>query len=118
MCLVQDLPHILANVVNLRSQLIELLEPDFGLLDHLLSLKVLTRPQLADLRSERTVYRRNGAMLDLLVSSDDKCDEFLKALWQSGQQHIANFVTENGGHNTLQCSNLSVDCNTLLSHDS
>jgi len=34
-------------------------EPDFGLLDHLLSLHVLTPRQSADVRSERTVYRRN-----------------------------------------------------------
>ena len=57
---------ILANIIRLRSDLGNIIEPDFGLLDHLLSVKFLTRPQLAHVRSERTVYERNDAMLNFL----------------------------------------------------
>jgi len=86
----------LANITRLKSDLANIVEPDFGLLDHLLSLNVLTRRQLAKVRSERTVYERNDALLDLL-ETEDQCDKFVKALQQTGQQHVANFITQNGG---------------------
>ena len=82
--------------MRLKSALTNIVEPDFGLLDELLSLDVLTRPQLADVRSERTVYRQNAALLDLLVSKD-QCDKFLTALQRTHQQHILNFIRQNGG---------------------
>jgi len=85
-------------MVRLKSDLTNIVEPDFGLLDALLSLEVLTRQELADVRSERTVYRRNAALLDLLTS-DDQCDKFLTALERTDQQHIVNFITHNGGQN-------------------
>ena len=82
--------------MRLKSDLANIVEPDFGLLDQLLSLGVLTRRQLAKVRSERTVYERNDAMLDLLVS-DVQCNKFVKALQRTDQQHIINFITQNGG---------------------
>jgi len=86
-------------MVRLKSALTNIVEPDFGLLDELLSLEVLTLPEVADVRSERTVYRRNAALLDLLTS-DDQCDKFLTALERTDQQHIVNFITHNGGQNS------------------
>jgi len=88
--------NILANIMNLKSRLKELFEPDFGLLSELLGMNVLSRPELADVRSERTVYRRNAATLNLLVT-EDQCGKFLKALQRTGQQHVVNYITENGG---------------------
>jgi len=88
-------PAILPSITALKYQLANFIEPDFGLLDHL-SLHVLTPRQLDDVRSERTVYRRNDALLDLL-KSEEQCDKFLKALEQTGQQHVANYITQNGG---------------------
>jgi len=82
--------------MRLKSALTNIVEPDFGLLDELLRLEVLTRPELADVRSERTVYRRNAAFLDLM-ESEEQCDKFLKALERTGQRHIVNFVRGNGG---------------------
>jgi len=73
------------------------MEPDFGLLDLLLSLDVLTRRELADVRSEKTVYRRNDALLDMMTT-EDKCVKLLKGLQQTDQQHVVNFITQNGGH--------------------
>jgi len=90
-------PDILKNIMRLKSALTNIVEPDFGLLDELLRLEVLTRPELADVRSERTVYRRNAAFLDLLTTSD-QCAKLLKALQRTQQQHIVNFITENGGN--------------------
>jgi len=88
---------ILSNVMRLKSDLANIIEPDFGLLDQLLSLGVLTRRQYAKVRiGDKTVYEQNDAMLDLLVSQD-QCEKFVKALQRTGQQHVANFITQNGG---------------------
>jgi len=88
---------LLAYVTNLKSQLSDIIEPDFGLLDQLLSMEVLSRRQYDDVRSERrAAYRRSEAVLDLLTS-EDRCSKFLKALQLTGQQHIVNFITKNGG---------------------
>ena len=70
--------------------------PDVPLQDELLRLDVLSRRQCADVRSERTVYERNDALLDLLTS-EEQCDKFLKALERTHQQHVANFILQNGG---------------------
>jgi len=91
-----DTPHILGNIARLKSDLANIIEPDFGLLDQLLSLEVLTRRQCVKVRSERTVYEQNDALLDLLVS-EDQCDKFVRALQRTRQQHIVNFITQNGG---------------------
>ena len=98
-------PRILSAITTLKSRLADIIEPDFGLLDHLLGLHVLTLRQLADVRSERTVYRRNDALLDLLTS-ERQCRKFLKALKRTQQTHVANFIIEHGG----QKRNLSVVC--------
>ena len=82
--------------MRLKYSLTNIIEPDFGLLDRLLCLEVLTLREFADVRSERTVYRRNAALLDLL-RSEEQCDWFLKALKRTHQQHIVNFIECNGG---------------------
>ena len=78
----------------------DFVEPDFGLRDHLLRLDVLNHKQLACVRSEKTVYERNDALLDLLTS-EDQCVKFLHALQLTGQQHVVNFIKQNGGKNTV-----------------
>jgi len=90
-------PRHLANIKRLKSDLTNIIEPDFGLLDHLLRLKVLTRRQYDDVRSERrAAYRRSEAVLDLLVS-EDQCDKFVVALQQTDQQHVVNYLSQHGG---------------------
>ena len=87
---------VISSIKTLKYRLADFINPDFGLLDHLLSLNVLTPRDAADVRSERTVYRRNDALLELLTSQD-KCVKFLQALQRTGQQHVVNYVTQNGG---------------------
>jgi len=88
---------VLYNIKRLKSDLANIIEPDFGLLDQLLHLEVLTRRQYAKVRGgDKTVYERNDALLDLLVS-EDQCCKFVEALQRTGQQHIINFITQNGG---------------------
>ena len=104
-------PQLLASIVRLKSDLANIIEPDFGLLDELLSLEVLTRRQYDDIRSERrAAYRRSEAVLDLLVSAD-QCDKFVTALQRTGQQHVVNFLRQNGGQKL--CSVISHQCCSL-----
>jgi len=92
---------VLTSIISLKSHLSDIIEPDFGLLDHLLSLEVLTRRQYEDIRSEgRAAYRRSEAVLDLL-KTEDQCDLFVKALQRTGQQHVINYITQNGGQNSI-----------------
>jgi len=90
-------PRMLDSIARLKSPLTDIIEPDFGLLDELRSLGVLARRDYDDVRSERgAAYRRSKAILDLLTT-EDQCGKFLKALQRTGQQHIVNFVTQSGG---------------------
>jgi len=90
--------------MKLRSQLSDIIEPDFGLLDQLLSLGVFTRRQYDDIRSERrAAYRRSDSVLDLLIT-EEQCDRFLTALQRTDQQHIINFIKQNGGETVILLS--------------
>ena len=100
MLFLDDMSSILYNIRRLKSELADIIEPDFGLLDQLLRLEVLTRRQYDDISSERrAAYRRSEAVLDLL-ESEDQCEQFIVALQRTDQQHVVNFVEhikENGG---------------------
>ena len=91
-----DKTRFLSVITRLKHQLADFIEPDFGLLDELLRLEVLSRREVADVSSERTVYRRNDALLELLTS-EDQCGKFLTGLRRTGQHHVVNFITQNGG---------------------
>jgi len=86
--------QLLAALTSLKSQLSELIEPDFGLLDQLLSLEVLTRRQYTTIRSERTAFDRTDAVLDL-ATTEDHCCKLFTALEQTQQQHVINLITQN-----------------------
>ena len=88
--------RILPVIMTLKLRLGDFVDPDFGLLKELLRLEVLTRRECARVRSERTVYERNDALLDLLTS-EEQCVKFLKALQRTGQQHVVNYIEQNGG---------------------
>ena len=93
-----DEPSMLANIVILKSYLSDIIEPDYGLLDQLLSLEVLSRRQYDDIHSERgATYRRSEALLDLL-ETEEQCNKFLEALRLCNQQHVVNLIKQNGGH--------------------
>jgi len=88
---------ILANITRLKSALENIIEPDFGLLKLLLGMNVLTHRQYDDIRYDnRAPYRRSEAVLDLL-ETQDQCHKFVTALQQTGQQHVVNYITQNGG---------------------
>ena len=96
-----DKTSILSAITTLKSSLADFIEPDFGLLHKLLRLHVLTRRQVASVRKKETVFDRNDALLELLTSdsrsSEEQCGKFLTALQRTGQHHVVNFITQNGG---------------------
>jgi len=96
-------PSLLSNVMRLKSDLAHIIEPDCGLMDQLFSLEVLTDIQLAEVCSQETVFERNDTMLYLL-ESEDQCEQFIVALQRTDQQHVINFLSQNGGqeHRYLQ----------------
>jgi len=98
-----DEPRILSVITALKNRLVDIIEPDFGLLDELLRLEVLSQREYSKVGSERTVYEWNDALLDLLTS-EDQCGKFLTALQRTGQHHVINFITQNGGqqHNDVE----------------
>ena len=90
-------PGILSAITTLKYRLADIIEPDFGLLDELLRLEVLSRRQYNKVRSgEKAAYERSDAVLDLLTS-EEQCVKFLKALQRTHQEHVVNFITQNGG---------------------
>ena len=91
-----ETPHVFAKIRKLKCRLTYYIEPDYGLLDELLSQEVLTLREWAVIHRKETAYDRNAALLDLLVT-EEQSRKFLKALQQTDQQHILNFIAANGG---------------------
>jgi len=84
-------------ITTLKDRLADIIEPDFGLLEDLLRLQVLTRRQYNRIRSgDKAAYERSDAVLDLLTT-EDHCVKFLEALRRTEQQHVMNFITQHGG---------------------
>ena len=97
MILAGDTTSILPVITRLKYQLADFIDPDFGLLDELLRLGVLTRRQCVKIRSgNKTANEQNDMLLDLLTS-ENQCVKFLAALQRTGQQHVVNYITQEGG---------------------
>jgi len=96
---------LLTAIMKLKHSLSDLIEPEFGLLDYLLSLEVLTRRQFNKVRAgDKPTYERCDDLLDLLTS-EDQCVKFIKALKKTAQQHVVNYITQHGGlTSTLPCN--------------
>ena len=89
----------LASIRRLKSQLPDLIEPECGLLDQLVGLEVLSDREYDKIcAGDKAKYELNDAVLDRLTS-EEQCRKFLQALQDTGQQHVVNFITQNGGQN-------------------
>jgi len=93
--LATDSAQILTSIVSLREDLLDVMEPNFGLLDLLVSFGVLTHRQREDVDCVQAVYKKNAAILDCLKTGD-QCMKFLTALTNTNQQHVVNFVLKCG----------------------
>ena len=107
MLCIKRLAATLTSIVKLKDELPDFIEPGFGLLDHLLSLEVLTRRECNIVRAgDKAAEERSQAVLNLL-KSEDQCGKFLKALQETGQQHVVNFIGQNGGKIDNVCASHS-----------
>ena len=83
--------------------LCELMEPDFGLLDHMCSFGILSPLAADEINSAMSSYNRNEIILRNVIDCDDrdKQESFLRALTHTRQQHIVNFINTDGGNTSL-----------------
>jgi len=83
------------SIVQLREDLLDVIEPNFGLLDELTAFSVLTNRQRQDVDSVKAVYKKNACILDCLTT-EDQCLKFIEALEKTKQPHIVNLIMNRG----------------------
>ena len=83
----------------MREKLCELVEPSDVFISILLRKKILLDAQCKELRCKVTVYEKNDLLLTYLLdeSFPGGYSGLLDVLIETGQEHIVNFVTSNGG---------------------
>lgn len=81
---------------DIRSLLLDRINPDFDLLDILLRNEALDRKEYQEIKSRPTSYDKNVLLLEI-VTRKEKLREFFEALAGSRQEHLVNYVTANGG---------------------
>ena len=77
-----------------------MVEPDYGLVNELLSRGVITDRDHAMIQAGRDVYTRNDSLLHCLASTEltgDQFQQLIDALDDTGQAHVANFIRGDGG---------------------
>ena len=79
-------------------ELEHLLELNHGLLDDLMSGGLIEyEDQVGDLEAKSSFLVQRGCLLDIMVEkSPTDIPQFLEALRTTGQEHVANFITQNG----------------------
>ena len=83
---------------SLASSLRAMIEPEFGLLDELLSQDALDQEHYDIIRCGTvTVYQRNDKLLQYLTRNDVDLTELIGALQRTDQQHVVNFIQHHTG---------------------
>ena len=84
------------NMENQRDMLIERMESEFGLLDKLRKSKSLTAMEIAEIKSKPTIFEKNRRLLELIFQHN-KHQDLIRALTETRQTHLVNWVQGNGG---------------------
>ena len=73
-----------------------MIEPRYGLLDHLFSLGVLSDVEFEISKNEKNVFECVNKLLEVLQRKQevDPFQSFLKALKTTSQSHVVNFVLQ------------------------
>jgi hypothetical protein len=89
--------QILRKSINkLRHTLKALIDPNSGFVDSLFYKKVLTYELASDIGS--SLYNKNVKLLDFLLNRHvGDCSEVMEALVETGQLHVARFISSSGG---------------------
>jgi len=87
-----DVTRIKMRLQSRFNRLVEAMDPDYGLLDELLSTDVISMKQYRDVINRTT--DRNWHILRSLIDekSDADCHQFLHALRSTDQQHVVNLI--------------------------
>jgi hypothetical protein len=84
------------SMTKLRDTLKALIDPNSGFVDSLFYKKVLTNKLAADIGN--SLYNKNVKLLDFILNRHGgDCSEIMEALMESGQLHVARFISSSGG---------------------
>jgi Caspase recruitment domain len=93
------------------DKLSKIIEPDYGLLEELISFEVLDDEEIAEIRDEKYIHTQNRKLLQLLDDkSEDQNKFFLEALNITGQQHVTNWIKHNGCEFCSSCYHFYAMC--------
>jgi hypothetical protein len=80
---------------ELRNSLRCFIDSNSGFLDSLFHKKVLTDEHVADIAT--SLYNKNDKLLDFLLNRHaGDCIEVIEALVETGQLHVAKFISSSG----------------------
>jgi hypothetical protein len=81
---------------KLKNSLRHLIDSNSGFLDSLFYKKVLTYEHVSDIAT--SLYNKNDKVLDFLLNRHEgDCSEVMEALVETGQLHVAKFISSAGG---------------------
>jgi len=83
---------------EIKYQLATIIDPDHGLLDHLLDLSVLDDDECKSVRSRTNVNERVIKLLQLICNKTEHERQFMDALKQNQQTHVVNFILAKRGN--------------------
>jgi hypothetical protein len=89
---------ILQNIRQCKVKLKNVIEPNFGLIEHLSSLNVLDSSEAETVRSKQTTTSRNEQILEYMLNkrwTDGVA--FMIALMVNCQQHVVNYILGKSG---------------------
>ena len=86
-----------------EDKLTNIIEPRYGLLDHLLSVGVLSVSQFEEVREVKPVSRTVAKLLQILQTKQELIlfESFLEALKATQQLHVVNFLRGKEGEYLL-----------------
>jgi hypothetical protein len=84
---------------HLRENLVNFIEPDFGLLDKLYTRRLITKRQFNEIYLHKTAEKRNKQLLDIFTDHNADLDisGFLESLRDTDQKHVACYIEKVGG---------------------
>lgn len=86
------------SIRRLPPSLKNYIEPNYGLLDTLVLLNVLTEKEREDILRAATVEQKNDLLLQVMtVKEHIQVQSFIEALELTHQEHLVNFICFNDG---------------------
>jgi hypothetical protein len=90
-------PEHVQTLRRLHATLAVCMEPESGLVDHLLSIGVFSHRELEYVHSDETVHQKNCRILEFMYEkNEEQYARFLDALHSTKQSHVVKFINGNG----------------------